>query len=215
MRIPTGKTDHWYSLSIAFGCAPSLFDPSGAGIETLPFQTDLAEPEEGLCETTASVGLHEPGEGESFEAHYHFRLFLTRCEAPLADDPRDSHESFLRSLAGGFTDDLTLSITAVGNLALPGDSSWRLDILTDPPDVDADSEGLGNISLAGVTLDFSDSRLGLTRVFMESDFDGSPSQFKIMHRFPMDVSDFQSLIETAITESQSLASLFVEGLTNE
>lgn len=215
MRRLSPGWQYWDSISLTFTIRQGAFDSATYGLEvdSAPIQLGGGPPD---CRLSATVERHLPEPGQDFEPHFHFRILCRKGTLSNADATAGvNYGTFLEAVRSGLSETGEVPTIYIADLDMPANSQWLLPLLTSPPDLDGGSIELGSVSLAGVTLDFEDSKAGLRRVFMESDFDHTPARFRLMATRLVGLNDFESLVDGAIDHATRLARLFVKGLPDD
>lgn len=94
-------------------------------------------------------------------------------------------------------------------------TTWRFPLLADPPEMeDLDTE-LGTISLAGVTLRFTDSPAGLWQASLETSPAGDEYYLGLRFAEHLEAENINSLFRKGLDRGQELATLFVNRPENQ
>jgi hypothetical protein len=219
-KIPCGQTDHWTTLATVFHIPATAFDTGLFARVLGPADPDgdwqVQDPTG--CMSYVELRTHEPkpggtereGDGDSAITHLAIRSFrAVHADARLEGAP--DHAALINALEEALSEaEGELGLTVVCDMAFPGEPRWQIPILATPPDIAQSASELGRISLAGVTLQFADSSIGLVRASLESGFGSLPSTLKLMFRSAIPRDELEDLFAVVLGRAEELAGLFLD-----
>jgi hypothetical protein len=134
-----------------------------------------------------------------------------------AEEPREgrkpplSHEEFFRKLL-----DAAPKVTEVTSLAkvdlyykVPP-ARWRVPLIASPPKFGELESELGGITLAGLTLRFEKSPVGLTEVSLETSPTGDEDQVSLSYFLSVPRAEIDKVYDQVLEKAERFSSLFVD-----
>lgn len=216
-EFPCGHKDHWTAITLAAHIPAEELDHAGMRVALGSGDQDgdwrVSDGED--CGGYAELGVHEVvqpadegGEGGVASSVCHFSVNAARG----AGGPTQlTYDALLKEVDRALSVDVEeLAWTVVCDMVFPEETRWQLPILASPPQIAQDEKEFGRISLAGVTLDFSDSTIGLERVRLEGWLVPLPSQLKLMFRLTTPRSELSDVFCVVLSRAEELATLFID-----
>lgn len=169
----------------------------------------LSDSDDSECHTHLTVDREDdPAEERNWYIH------LTTYRAPLhvheANDPRVSHDVGLNALGDAVTDDEPVFVGVTADIQYPSDTfKWRVSLLAESPTFGEFAEDLGSISLAGLTLDFSQSTVGLRRAALGTSPSGTELRITLSYAKQLTSDQLRNPFNDLLSKAEELSTLFV------
>lgn len=221
MHVPCEASLHWHriTLVLAFGIdeldANALAKSLGM---TSPEELGLVLSDSPDCHSHVWVERLEPddvaGPGEPDAPFHSIRIRTYRFGA---DEPAAlPHETFFKALAAAAPNVAEFSALAIVDLfyRVPP-ARWRIPLIANPPRFGELESDLGEIRLAGLTLRFDKSPVGLTDVSLEASPVGDEDRVSLTYGVTLARSDIEKVYDETLKKAERFSSLFVDAGAGE
>lgn len=221
IEIPCGAGYHWRRIRTFLPIDPKNLDldllRSRVGKVEPGWRLLLAESEQSECHTHVRfdrVESADDDDGQQLVSKDFFILEIDTIRQAVSEAHGQTsfqpHSHFLSALGESLRDIDRLPIAVSVDLYYPVDQTkWKAALLTESLEFGEFDQDLGSISLAGLILEFQDSRVGLRRVTLDTSPLEDEYLVSLSYGHPIPVLALTSMYKEVLGKAEEFASLFV------
>jgi len=227
VEIPCEGNRHWRRIRLFIPVEAKHFAfadfQEKLGLREQSLKLLLAESAEAECHSHVSIELvqrdvKERGENEdekSLNAAAEFyaveiRTLRERVTEAHQGAEYHSHRDFISAARQTMPGDTILPIGATVDLYYDVETSrWKPSLLAESPGFGEFDEKLGTISLAGVTLRFEKSSVGLRRVELDTSPFGDEYLVSLSFAYALRVDKLECMYRSVLDQAEEFSSLFI------
>jgi hypothetical protein len=224
--VPCGDDLHWRRIRLYFQLSDKEFALAEfhKALEQSPGRWEYLLGEEGgRCHSHVRLNplpipdsrSQQPEEElESPDALSYTAVSIDTHRVPLNEHRQGervvTHDTFFAALTRSITGEKLLHPTAMVDMYYGSDEAkWRLPLLSNPPRLGGLGTDLGEVSLAGITLRFTDSKVALFDMRLDTSPTGHEYRCSAFFGWHLDLSKMERMYSELARQAHEFASLFI------